>query len=176
MKAILSLEIDGETIEAKLGFEALESVVYSIPDTEENSAIFAALAKHPNPEIRAGIAGKQNLDGETIMLLANDSDVNVLSYVTSSDSFRNIATIDNVSRILEREDNASMNIIAYASTFNKISVDEIEQAIKDADIKNPKVLQVAAQSYDLSNGCLEELSHNPDFSVSSTAKETLNNR
>ena len=42
MKAILGLEVDGETLGVELGYEALSNVVYSIPDTEENAPIFAA--------------------------------------------------------------------------------------------------------------------------------------
>ena len=176
MKAILGLEIDdGETIGAELGFEALESVIYSIPDTKENSALFAALAKHPYPGIRAQLASKQNLDDETIMLLASDTDMNVLCNVTYSESFKSMATLDDIKRILEQNNDASMNIISSAGSFKKVSVDEIEQTIKEV-VKNPRVLQVAAQAYEMTNAFLEELSQNPDVSVSSAAKETLKNR
>ena len=175
MKAILGLEIDGETIGAELGFESLESVIYSIPDTKENSALFAALAKHPYPGIRSQLASKQNLDDETVMLLASDTDVNVLSNITYSESFKNKATLDDIKRILEQNNDASSNIISSAGGFKKVSVDEIEQTIKDV-VKNPRVLQTAAQGYDLSTAFLEELSQNPDVSVSSAAKETLKNR
>ena len=176
MKAILGLEIDdGETIGAELGFEALESVIYSIPDTKENSELFAALAKHPYPGIRANLANKQNLDDETVMLLASDTDMNVLNTITYSQPFKRIATLDIIKSLLEQDNDASSNIISDAGNFKKVSVDEIEQIVKDV-VKNPRVLQVAAQSYDLSKAFLEELSQNPDVSVSSAAKEALKNR
>ena len=68
MKVILGIEADGETLGVELGFEALQNVVYSIPDTEENAPIFAALAKHPNPSVRSNIADKENLDDELSLI------------------------------------------------------------------------------------------------------------
>ena len=71
MKAILGLEVDGETLGVELGFEALSSIVYNIPDMEENTPIFAALARHPNPSIRSNIADKQNLDDELVVITSS---------------------------------------------------------------------------------------------------------
>ena len=58
----------------------------------------------------------------------------------------------------------------------KVSVEEVEQAIKDADIKDPVILMEAARSYDLSSEYIEELTQHPDVSVANAAKETLKNR
>ena len=93
MKVILGIEADGETLGVELGFEALQNVVYSIPDTEENAPIFAALAKHPNPSVRSNIGDKVNLDDETILLLAQDKDPNVNGRIPYSEAFKRIATL-----------------------------------------------------------------------------------
>ena len=57
-----------------------------------------------------------------------------------------------------------------------MSVDEIEQAVKDADIQDPQILKTAAQSWELSTEFIEELTQHPDVSVANAAKETLNSR
>ena len=57
-----------------------------------------------------------------------------------------------------------------------MSADEIEQAVKDADIQDPQILMTAAQSYELSIKFIEELTQHPDVSVANAAKETLNSR
>ena len=57
-----------------------------------------------------------------------------------------------------------------------MSADEIEQAIKDADIQDPQILMSAAQSWDLSKEFIEDLTQNPDVSVANAAKQTLINR
>tara|TARA_B100001113_G_scaffold182176_1_gene149248 strand:+ start:2999 stop:3529 length:531 start_codon:yes stop_codon:yes gene_type:complete len=176
MKAILGLEVDGETLGVELGFEALSNVVYSIPDTEENAPIFAALARHPNPSIRSNIVDKQNLDDETVLLLALDKDPNVNRSVPYSETFKRIATLELLKDMLALEGDAAANIISYAGNFQKVSIDEIEQAVKDADIQDPQILMTAAQSYELSIEYIEELTQHPDVSVANAAKETLKNR
>ena len=176
MKAILGLEVDGETLGVELGYEALSSVVYSIPDTEENAPIFAALARHPNPSIRSNIGDKQNLDDETVLLLAQDKDPNVNRGLPYNETFKRIATLEIIKDMLALEGDAASNIINYAGSFQKVSTDEIEQAVKDADIQDPQILMTAAQSYDLSSEFIEELTQHPDVSVANAAKETLNSR
>jgi hypothetical protein len=176
MKAILGIEVDGESFGAELGFEALENVVYSIPDIEENADLFAALARHPYPRIRSNVAEKENLDDETLMLLADDKDPEVLGRVVYSESFRRLASEEQVKNILMQENDASVNIISYAASFKRVSVEEIEQAIKDSDIQNPNILRAAADCYDFTSEYIEELTQHSDPSVSMAAKRQLKNR
>ena len=176
MKVILGIDADGETLGVELGFDALQNVVYSIPDTEENSPIFAALAKHPNPSVRSNIGDKQNLDEETVLLLAQDKDPNVSRGIPYNEIFKRVATLEVLKDMLELEGDAAANIISYAGSFQKVSADEIEQAVKDADIQDPQILMTAAQSWELSTEFIEELTQHPDVSVANAAKETLKNR
>ena len=176
MKVILGIEADGETLGVELGFDALQNVVYGIPDTEENSPIFAALAKHPNPSVRSNIGDKQNLDEETVLLLAQDKDPNVSRGIPYNEIFKRVATLEVLKDMLELEGDAAANIISYAGSFQKVSADEIEQAVKDADIQDPQILMTAAQSWELSTEFIEELTQHSDVSVANAAKETLKNR
>lgn len=176
MKVILGIEADGDTLGVELGFEALQNVVYSIPDTEENAPIFAALAKHPSPSVRSNIVDKENLDDATVLLLAQDKDPNVNGRIPYSDAFKRIATLELLKDMLALGGDAASNIINYAGSFQKVSADEIEQAVKDADIQDPQILMTAAQSWDLSKEFIEELTQHPDVSVANAAKETLKNR
>ena len=176
MKVILGIEADGETLGVELGFEALQNVVYSIPDTEENAPIFASLARHPNPSIRSNLTGKENLDEETVLLLAQDKDPNVTGRITYSEAFKRMATLELLKDMLALEGDAAANIVSYAGSFQQVSVDEIEQAVKDADIQDPQILKTAAQSWELSTEFIEELTQHPDVSVANAAKETLNSR
>ena len=176
MRAILGIEVDGESFGAELGHEAVESVLYYIPDTEENAGIFAALAKHPFRVLEKELQ-KENLDQETLMMLAEDTDPRVVASVAYSEGFKEEASLDQLKKIMEKEDEQTLsNIIAYCGSFSKISVDEIAQAIKDLNIQNPYVLLQAANSYDMPTNFIEELTEHPDASVSSAAKEQLNNR
>ena len=176
MKVILGIEADGETLGVELGFDALQNVVYGIPDTEENSPIFAALAKHPNPSVRSNIGDKENLDDETILLLAQDKNHEVCRSIAYNETFRRVATLELIKSMCESESGALHNIINSAGDFKKVSSDEIEQALKDADIQDPEILMSAAQSWGISTEFIEELTQHPDVSVANAAKETLKNR
>ena len=176
MKAILGLEVDGQTLGVELGFEALFNVVYHIPDTEENAPIFAALARHPYHSIRSNVADKQNIDDETALLLAQDKNHEVCRSIAYNETFKRIATLEILKDMLALEGDAASNIINYAGSFQKVSADEIEQAIKDADIQDPEILKAAAESWEISTEFIEELTQHPDVSVANAAKETLKNR
>ena len=176
MKVILGIEADGETLGVELGFDALQNVVYSIPDTEENSPIFAALAKHPNPSVRSNIGDKVNLDDETILLLAQDKNHDVCRSIAYNETFRRVATLELIKSMCESESGALHNIFNTVTSFEKVSQDEIEQAIKDADIQDPEILKSAAESWEISTEFIEELTQHPDVSVANAAKETLKNR
>ena len=93
-----------------------------------------------------------------------------------NETFKRIATLEILKDMLELEGDAASNIISYAGSFQKVSADEIEQAVKDADIQDPQILMTAAQSYELSIKFIEELTQHPDVSVANAAKETLKNR
>jgi hypothetical protein len=110
------------------------------------------------------------------MLLADDKDPNVVGQIVYSDSFRNLASEELVKKILMQENEASRNIISYAGSFKRVSVEEIEQAIKDADIQNPYILMAAAQCYEFTSEFIEGLTQHPDPSVSLAAKDSLKNR
>ena len=110
MRAILGIEVDGESFGAELGHEAVESVLYYIPDTEENAGIFAALAKHPFPRVRERVAEKRNLDQETLMKLAEDTDPRVVASVAYSEGFKEEASLDQLKKIMEKEDEQYYNI------------------------------------------------------------------
>ena len=176
MKAILGLEVDGETLGVELGFEALFNVVYHIPDTEENAPIFAALARHPYHSIRSNVADKQNIDDETALLLAQDKNHEVCRSIAYNETFRRVATLELIKSMCESESGALHNIFNTVTSFEKVSQDEIEQAVKDADIQDPEILKAAAESWEISTEFIEELTQHPDVSVANAAKETLKNR
>ena len=140
------------------------------------SPIFAALARHPYPSIRSNVAGKENLDEETVLLLAKDKDPNVSRSIPYNETFKRIATLEMLKDMLELEGDAASNIISYAGSFQKVSADEIEQAVKDADIQDPQILMSAAQCWDFSIEFIEELTQHPDVSVANAAKRTVKNR
>ncbi len=61
MKITLSIEMGEQKAIANLGFEALESMNYSLRDKPENSELFDILSHHASHNIRSSIAQKKNL-------------------------------------------------------------------------------------------------------------------
>ena len=123
--------------------------------------------------------------GSNIVRILRDSDHGIplytgLSPIKPFDEERGMRQLDEslevVKNILMQENDASVNIISYAASFKRVSVEEIEQAIKDSDIQNPNILRAAADCYDFTSEYIEELTQHSDPSVSMAAKRQLKNR
>ena len=74
----MSISIKAGAKEYAVGFEFLESIASSIPDTEEYMDLFQTLAGSENVSVRAAIAYKDKIKSETVNILAKDSQVEVL--------------------------------------------------------------------------------------------------
>ena len=176
MKVSLYLESDEQSIKVDLGFEALESIVYALRDIAENSEAFELLANHPSQSVRSSIAPKRHLSAETIFKLALDDSDDVRCNIAYNEKFLKHATIDVISEMIQKGGMAAENIVSSASSYTKVSIDEIEQVISELENPAPRLLQYVATSYDFSMEFIEKLSHNDDADIAASARETIKNR
>jgi len=95
-------------------------IAKNIPDEECKSYMFRALAKINDSSVRETVASKHSLDKETILMLGNDSDVNVLSsllqnsYATKYLKYKLLKKI-----IIERDSILSVHIAESIYYFKK---------------------------------------------------------
>ena len=176
MKITLGIEMGEQKVSVNLGFEALESMNYSLRDIPENSELFEILSHHASHSIRSNIAQKKNLPLERIMDLASDDSDEVRSSVVNNEAFQKNATLDQIKSILAKGQSAGENIVSSASYFKKVSTDDIEKAIDELDNPGPRLLQYAAQSYDFSTEFIQKFTTHEDADIAATAKETIKNR
>ena len=65
--------------------------------------------------------------------------------------------------------------ILHASSYTKVSIDEIEKVIDELEDPSPRLLQYVANSYDFSLEIIEKLKHE-DADISASARESIKNR
>jgi len=176
MKISLHLEKDGQEIKIDLGFESLESINYSFRDIPENSEAFEFLSDHPSQSVRSNVASKKHLSTETLFKLALDESDDVRSSIAYNERFQKHATIDVIKEMLQKGGGAAENIVSYASSFTKVSIDEIEQVISELENPAPRLLQYVANSYDFSLEIIEKLSEHDDADIAASARESIKNR
>ena len=78
--------------------------------------------------------------------------------------------------MLQKGGGAAENIVSYASSFTKVSIDEIEQVISELENPAPRLLQYVANSYDFSLEIIEKLSKHDDADIAASARESIKNR
>ena len=176
MKITLHLEKGVQEIKVDLGFEALESLNYSFRDIPENTEAFEFLSDHPSQSIRSNVASKKYLSTETIFKLAIDDADDVRSAIAYNERFQKHATIDIIREMLQKGGGAAENIVSYASSYTKVSIDEIEKVIDELEDPSPRLLQYVANSYDFSLEIIEKLSKHEDADISASARESIKNR
>ena len=176
MKISLSIEMGEQKVSVNLGFEALESIDYSLRDIPENSELFEVLSHHASHNIRSNIAQKKNLPLDRLISLASDDSDEVRNSVVNNEVFQKNATLDQIKSILAKGQSAGENVVSSASYFKKVSTDDIEKAIDELDNPGPRLLQYAAQSYDFSTEFIKKFTTHEDADIAETAKETIKSR
>lgn len=176
MKITLTIEKGEQKTTVNLGFEALESMNYSLRDIPENAELFEILSHHASHNIRSSIASKKNLSKERLMSLVSDDSDEVRSSVVNNEVFQKNATLDLIKSILAKGQSAGESIVSSASYFKKVSTDDIEKAIDELDNPGPRLLQYAVQSYDFSSEFIQKFTTHEDADIAATAKETIKNR
>ena len=78
--------------------------------------------------------------------------------------------------MLQKGGGAAENIVSYASSYTKVSIDEIEKVIDELEDPSPRLLQYVANSYDFSLEIIEKLSKHEDADISASARESIKNR
>jgi hypothetical protein len=169
MKA--TLHIDGKATSIELSFEDIASIVSNVPDTPENAGIFEIFSVHPSAAVREYVAGKDNLNGSTVQILAEDKFVDVLRRLVRSDNARDCLDTEQLLSIIDRDIEAAKNIASYVESYAAAETDEITAyLLKHPD---PQVRAELAGNSSASKKALRSLLKDEDAAVRYAAKRTL---
>jgi hypothetical protein len=166
-----TLHIDGKAISIELSFEDIASIVSNVTDDPENEDFFEIFSVHPSASVREYVAGKDNLNGSTVQILADDKCGDVLRRLVRSDKARDFLDTEQLLSIIDRDIEAAKNIASYVESYAAADIDEITaHLLKHPD---PQVRAQLAGNSSAPKKALKTLLKDDDAAVRYAAKRSL---
>lgn len=175
-KEQIRVELSINGLQVTAGYEFLERITCDIPDIKENKKVFEALAKSDDFEVRRSISYKDNLNKNTIDMLIQDADSDVVGNILNNSNIAKYITQEQVENILKQDNTYLLEILGK-------NVDDFQSCnvckIIDKLIKHPNARvrgSVLRYRNNLSLVQLEILSNDSDTAISSEARKQLKDR
>ena len=166
----VKLVVDG--LEVQVGTEFLQDLVGQIPDTEDYTDLFLALAKSQNSLVRKEVAYKDEINVETAELLLADRDPDVLERILTNEAVKPVVTNDRLEEILGfAGTEVADNIICNMDDYEEVNCDVLADFIIAQD--NPTLTLKLAGNYSLPKKILKKLAKSKDKDIKTAAKKSL---
>jgi len=166
----VKLVVDG--LEVQVGVQFLQNLVDAIPDTEDYSDLFLALAKSQNPYVRRDVACKDKINTETAEILLADKEPFVLERIVSNDAAKQIVTRERLEEILRSAGTeVAVNIIGSLDDYEEVDADDLADLIMAQD--SPSLTLVLADTWSSPKKILKKLAKSKDIDIKTAAKNRL---
>lgn len=162
---------DEELVSIPLSFDRFAELLYELDDKPDNRDVFDLLARHSSQRIRLDIARKANLSPESFDALSRDSCIDVLENLVQSDAFRELATLEQLERMINASPEVARQIACALGYFPRCSEEGLLEFLLRTD--DPQVLEGLAESVKTPEEVLESLSEHPDPGVVAMARQNL---
>ncbi len=162
---------DGILHEENISYESLSTLIGSMPDESELSKFYELVATHPSSSVRENIAYKDNLNLETIQMLAEDKSINVLRNLVRSQSFRENATEEMLERMMKIDPELAQSIAGYIDSYEMCNTSKIIDLL--LEISDPCIAGALANNYNSPKNILKKLSKHSDPYIANQAKKNL---
>ena len=161
-----------------IGHRFLEDIIRDIPDIKENQAIFGALAKSDNPDVRESNINISLAKAQTIHLLLNDENQEVVDNILSNSDLAKKINEDTLFRIIKSNNIKHLSTIASSiddyALCNICKVANILSSHQNASVRyslvNWRISDV------ITTRILKKLSKDKDIDIAKEAKEELSRR
>lgn len=170
MKAVLNIDSNPK-VSFEIGFEDISSIVSSLPDSDDFTAIYAAMALHPSVRVREAVAGKDKLDDSTVETLSASKDSTVLRAIVRSEAARTVLTTDRLQAIAAMDVEAAESIASWAERYENADIDVLVSSL--IDHSDPQVRQALSGNSSVPKKFLKTLLKDADPRVRATAKSSL---
>ena len=159
--------VNGKSV--PIGSDLLSYLVSNLPDNEAYKSIYAEFAKATAYEVRENVAGKDNLDEETVFILANDPVESVIENLLGSEaaSCLNDAIL---TKLIERSPELAETIAFKVENFEGATNKVYELLANHGD---PRVRKYLADGYNIPKKFLKKLASDEDPEVAFLAKNAL---
>jgi len=168
----MEVKLKVNEVEVKLGVNAINDLVYSLPDGEEYYDLFHQLSLSNISSIREKIASKDCLSEETVKLLLKDKNSKVLGSLVRSECVKEYATDDDIDHIIKFGDEETIeNLISYIDDYENIN--QSKTIGKIMALENDYLMYQLSRNWDTPKNILKLLKDHNDPDVAKAAKKTL---
>lgn len=172
VKFKLVIEIDGaDVFTEELGSEAVSGLTGRLPDAAENKVVFGYLAQCASSEVRADIAYKDNLNEETVEILSQDASIEVRRRLCGQAPFREWASTEILLEYISADIDCAKTIAGSVGDYSNADANKV--AIELCKHSDPDVRNALAGNWGVPKKLMKQLLSDPDASVRSSAKRTL---
>ena len=168
---IVVLEDGKEVLSESLSCELIHTIATFYPDKPSSKLFFKYAAMHPSAQVREQIAYKNQLDEESCRTLAEDNSVSVLKYLLQNNPFKEIATFENIERIIKKDAELATSVAQELELFKSIDIFKLAELV--ASQNDPTVALALAQNKRTPKKILRDLSMHDDPLISDLARENL---
>lgn len=170
MKAVLNIDSNPK-VSIEIGYDDLSSIISGLPDSDDFTAIYAAMALHPSAKVRESVACKDNLNDSTVNLLSTDKDATVLRAVVRTEAARRVLATDRLQAIAALDVEAGESIASWAERYENADIDVLVTSL--IDHPDPQVRQALSGNSSVPKKFIKALLKDADPRVRATAKTTL---
>ena len=135
---------DKEILSMNLSYSSVGAILNDLPDLAEHGDLYQIAAKHPSREVRGVVAQKNTISAAICDVLANDASIDVLRNLISNKSFGEIATIDLLEKLIERDVEIAGRIAGFIRLYQQADLSKL--AVLISDHSDPEVLVTLGQS------------------------------
>jgi hypothetical protein len=160
--------VNGESVE--IGSEALANLVYNLRDNKVYKLTYAEFAKSSAYEVRENVAGKENLDEETVFILANDPVESVVENLLGSEAARCLND-DILTKLIDRSPKLAGIVAGRVGSFEECNINNLCELL--ANHNDPMVRRNLAGNYSAPKKFLKKLKSDEDPEVSDDAQRSL---
>ncbi|EFI36091.1 hypothetical protein Dthio_PD3538 [Desulfonatronospira thiodismutans ASO3-1] len=162
--------VNGKSVH--LGYDAVEDIMFSIPDKKRFNNIIKEFAMSPVPQVRMEVASRSAINKEIIDILLEDIQIDVLRNLVSNHRAQRMIPESTLLRLVRTHDFEILETIAEnIDQFSMCDPGIIAENICRSE--NPKVRDLLAENEFVGKKVLEILIHDDDKEIAVKARITL---
>jgi len=169
---LVIIEDGREVLADSLPWVVIKDMVSAYPRRESSRFFFKYAAKHPSAEVRKCVADRRQIEEETCLELIQDSSIEVLSNIVQNDVFREMATIDILELLINKDTSIAALVARDVHRFTLVKTQKLAEIISAH--KDFSVVLALAENSRAPKNVLRGLVNHKDSHVSQSARESLN--
>lgn len=162
-----------EEYSSNLSYDAVNNIVSSALDFEDNNDLFLLASQHPAASVREAVAYKENLSNEVVEILSQDKSIPVLRSLVRSNAFKNLASQELIERLISLDVEIAQNVANSYESYQDADPAKLIEIFTNHE--DPSVVISLVQNYSLPKKVIKSFLDYPDQNIAMEAKMRLEN-